>query len=116
MKLSVDTHEAYAYTGGKPFDPSLPCVVFIHGALHDHSGWTLLARWCAHHGFGVLALDQPGNHRHFAERAAQQMRVLHPFDEFVSQDIGREHRRRIGHRAQPPHPQRIVARHEPQRP
>jgi len=63
MKLSVNHHEAYAYTGGKAFDPSLPCVVFIHGALHDHSGWTLLARWCAHHGFGVLAVDQPGHGR-----------------------------------------------------
>ena len=52
---------AHVYTGGKPFDPSLPCVVFIHGALHDHSVWTLLARWCAHHGYGVLALDLPGH-------------------------------------------------------
>src|SRR4051794_18419757 len=63
MKLTVNGHEAYAYTGGKPFDPALPCVVFIHGALHDHSVWTLLARWCAHHGYGVLALDQPGHGR-----------------------------------------------------
>jgi pimeloyl-ACP methyl ester carboxylesterase len=63
MKLQVDTREAYAYTGGKPFDATLPCVVFIHGALHDHSGWTLLARWCAHHGHGVLAVDQPGHGR-----------------------------------------------------
>ena len=54
---------AYAYTGGKPFDPALPCVVFIHGALHDHSVWTLLARWFAHHGHSVLALDQPGHGR-----------------------------------------------------
>ncbi|MBW8891413.1 MAG: alpha/beta hydrolase, partial [Burkholderiales bacterium] len=45
MKLIVDAHEAYAYTGGKAFDPALPCVVFIHGALNDHSVWTLLARW-----------------------------------------------------------------------
>jgi pimeloyl-ACP methyl ester carboxylesterase len=63
MKLSVNGSEAYAYTGGKPFDASLPCVVFIHGALHDHSGWTLLARWCAHHGYAVLALDLPGHGR-----------------------------------------------------
>ena len=54
---------AYAYTGGKPFDPGLPCVAFIHGALHDHSVWTLLARWCAHHGHGVLAVDLPGHGR-----------------------------------------------------
>ncbi len=63
MKLDVGGRQAYAYTGGKPFDPAQPSVVFIHGALHDHSVWTLLARWCAHHGYGVLALDQPGHGR-----------------------------------------------------
>jgi pimeloyl-ACP methyl ester carboxylesterase len=63
MKLVVQGREAYAYTGGKAFDPALPCVVFLHGALHDHSVWTLLARWCAHHGFGVLAPDLPGHMR-----------------------------------------------------
>lgn len=63
MKLDVRGRQAYAYSGGKPFDAALPCVVFIHGALHDHSVWTLLARWCAHHGYGVLALDQPGHGR-----------------------------------------------------
>ena len=54
---------AYAYTGGKPLDTTLPCVVFCHGALHDHSVWTLLARWCAHHGYSVLAIDLPGHGR-----------------------------------------------------
>src|SRR5580765_8462254 len=54
---------AYAYTGGRPFDAALPCVVFVHGALHDHSDWTLLARWFAHHGRSVLAVDQPGHGR-----------------------------------------------------
>ena len=57
MKLTVKGREAYAYTGGKPFDATLPCVVFLHGALHDHSVWTLLARWFAHHGHSVLAVD-----------------------------------------------------------
>ncbi|MGM9480168.1 alpha/beta fold hydrolase [Roseateles sp. NT4] len=63
MKFVVDGQEAYAYTGGKTFDPALPCVVFIHGALNDHSVWTLLARWCAHHGYSVLAPDLPGHGR-----------------------------------------------------
>jgi pimeloyl-ACP methyl ester carboxylesterase len=63
MKLQVDGREAYAYTGGKPFDSTLPCVVFVHGAGHDHSPWTLLARWLAHHGHGVLAVDLPGHRR-----------------------------------------------------
>ena len=67
MKLVVDAPggavEAYAYNGGRPFDPSLRCIVFVHGALHDHSVWTLLARWFAAHGFAVLAVDLPGHAR-----------------------------------------------------
>jgi pimeloyl-ACP methyl ester carboxylesterase len=63
VKSPTDSVSAYAYTGGKVFDATLPCVVFIHGALHDHSVWTLLARWCAHHGHSVLAPDLPGHGR-----------------------------------------------------
>lgn len=63
MKLQVDGREAYAYTGGKPFDPALPCIVFIHGALNDHGVFTLLARWFANHGRSVLAVDLPGHMR-----------------------------------------------------
>jgi pimeloyl-ACP methyl ester carboxylesterase len=63
MELTVNAHPAYAYTGGKPFDPALPCVVFLHGALHDHSVWMLAARWFAHHGYAVLAPDLPGHAR-----------------------------------------------------
>jgi pimeloyl-ACP methyl ester carboxylesterase len=63
MKLDVAGRTAYAYTGGKPFDRGLPCIVFLHGALHDHSVWTLLARWAAHHGHAVLAVDAPGHGR-----------------------------------------------------
>ena len=59
----MNGRKAYAYTGGKPFDATLPCIVFIHGALHDHSAWNLLARWFAHHGHAVLAPDQPGHGR-----------------------------------------------------
>ena len=63
MQWMVNGHSAYAYSGGKPFDAGLPCVVFLHGALNDHSVWTLLARWLAHHGHSVLALDLPGHGR-----------------------------------------------------
>jgi len=67
MELAVATPgnaaPAYAYTGGKAFDAALPCIVFVHGALNDHSVWTLLARWFAHHGHGVLAVDLPGHGR-----------------------------------------------------
>jgi len=70
MELSVNGMTAYAYTGGKPFDATLPCVALVHGALHDHSVWTLLARWFAHHGHGVLAVDQPGHGRSGGEPLA----------------------------------------------
>lgn len=63
MKLDVQGRAAYAYSGGKPFADDGPCVVFIHGALNDHSVWTLLARWVAHHGHRVLAVDLPGHGR-----------------------------------------------------
>ncbi len=63
MKLLVQSQQAYAYTGGRPFDAQQPCIVFLHGACHDHSVYTLLARWFAHHGYGVLALDLPGHAR-----------------------------------------------------
>jgi pimeloyl-ACP methyl ester carboxylesterase len=63
MKLTVNGREVYAYTGGKAFEATLPCVVFIHGAVNDHTVWTLLARWYAHHGHAVLAVDLPGHMR-----------------------------------------------------
>ena len=67
MRLTIEStagrHEAYAYTGGKAFDPALPVIVFVHGAVHDHSVWTLPARWFAHHGHAVLAVDLPGHSR-----------------------------------------------------
>ena len=67
MKIAVPTStgpvEAYAYTGGQALDATRPCVVFVHGALHDHSVWTLLARWFANHGHCVIAVDLPGHGR-----------------------------------------------------
>lgn len=63
MNLTVQGKTAYAYTGGKRFDPSLPTAVFVHGAQHDHSVWCLQSRYFAHHGWNVLAVDLPGHCR-----------------------------------------------------
>ena len=63
MKFEVQGRTAYAYTGGKPWADAERCVVFIHGALNDHSVWTLLARWFANHGHAVIAVDLPGHGR-----------------------------------------------------
>ena len=63
MELRVDGRRVFAATGGRAFDPSLPAVVFIHGAGFDHTAWQLQARYFAHHGRAVLALDLPGHGR-----------------------------------------------------
>ena len=63
MLIDVDGKTVYSYTGGKRFDASLPMVVFIHGAQHDHSVWGLQSRYLAHHGHAVLAVDLPGHGR-----------------------------------------------------
>jgi len=61
MHISVQGHDLYAYTGGKPFNPAQPTAVFIHGVLNDHSVWILQTRYLAHHGWNVLAIDLPGH-------------------------------------------------------
>jgi pimeloyl-ACP methyl ester carboxylesterase len=63
VELRIRGEPAYAYTGGKTFDPRLPAVVFIHGGELDHSVWTLQSRYLAHHGYAVLAVDLPGHGR-----------------------------------------------------
>jgi pimeloyl-ACP methyl ester carboxylesterase len=67
MYLDVNNVHAYAYTGGKRFDPALPVVAFVHGAQHDHSVWILQSRYLAHHGYAVLAVDLPGHGRSAGE-------------------------------------------------
>ncbi len=63
MRIMVDGTDTFVASGGRAFDPKLPCVVFLHGAGFDHSVWALLARSFAHHGFSVLAPDLPGHGR-----------------------------------------------------
>jgi pimeloyl-ACP methyl ester carboxylesterase len=63
MDLAVDGAGVFAATGGRRFDPALPTVVFLHGAGMDHTAWALQARFFAHHGRAVLAVDLPGHGR-----------------------------------------------------
>lgn len=63
MRIEIDGHEGYAYSGGRPFDATRPVVAMVHGAQHDHSVWALQSRWLAHHGYAVLAVDLPGHGR-----------------------------------------------------
>ena len=70
MYLTVNNHNTYCYTGGKPIDAAKPTVVFIHGVLNDHSVWILQSRYMANHGWNVLAVDLPGHCRSEGEAPA----------------------------------------------
>ena len=61
--MAVDGKRVFAATGGRPFDPGQPTVLFIHGAGMDHTVWALQTRYFAHHGRSVLAVDLPGHGR-----------------------------------------------------
>ncbi len=63
MELEVDGQSVFAATGGRSFDPSLPAIIFVHGAGLDHTVWALQTRYFAHHGRSVMAVDLPGHGR-----------------------------------------------------
>ena len=63
MELSLDGVRIFSGTGGRPFDPNQPAIVFLHGAGMDHTVWALQTRYFAHRGYSVLAVDLPGHGR-----------------------------------------------------
>tara|TARA_R110002072_G_scaffold122455_1_gene256987 strand:- start:1674 stop:2468 length:795 start_codon:yes stop_codon:yes gene_type:complete len=63
FELLVDDKITVATTGGRPFDPTAPVVVLVHGSGMDHTVWALQSRYLAHHGRAVLAVDLPGHGR-----------------------------------------------------
>ena len=63
MKFDIGGHEAFAATGGRPFDGEQTTILMLHGAGMDHTVWSMQARYFAHHGFSVLAVDLPGHSR-----------------------------------------------------
>jgi pimeloyl-ACP methyl ester carboxylesterase len=67
MNLVAGGQAVYAYTGSRPFDPSQPTVLFVHGAANDHGVFALQSRYFAWHGRNVLAVDLPGHGRSAGE-------------------------------------------------
>lgn len=61
MYFDVGSKRVFATTGGKPFDPERPTVVFLHGAGGDHTVWNLQSRFFAFRNYSVLAPDLPGH-------------------------------------------------------
>jgi len=82
MRFIVEGYPAYAYTGGRSFDPQRPTAVFVHGAAFDHSVWQWQSRYFANHGLSVLAVDlpahgrSPGNLRRSIPELAQWLAAL----------------------------------------
>lgn len=70
MDLRIDGKVAFAATGGRARSAGAPDVVLLHGAGMDHTVWTLQARYFAHHGRNVVALDLPGHGRSAGEPLA----------------------------------------------
>ena len=64
---------------------------------------------------GLVALDQPGDHRDVAERAPQHRAFRHPGLQIVAQHVGLEQARDIERLERTPHRQHIIRRHEPER-
>lgn len=75
MELVIDGKSVHAGTGGAPFAPDKPCLLFLHGAGMDHSVWALQTRYFAHHGRSVLAVDLPG-HGHSQGPAPDSIEAL----------------------------------------
>lgn len=63
MKFEVAGREAFAATGGRPYEGAKPTLLMLHGAGMDHTVWSLQSRYFAHHGYSVLAVDLPGHGR-----------------------------------------------------
>jgi pimeloyl-ACP methyl ester carboxylesterase len=65
MKTILHDKSVFWYSGSSGNQPAkqanLPTLVFIHGASNDHSVWTMQARYLAHHGYPVVAVDLPGH-------------------------------------------------------
>lgn len=61
MELTVDGLNVHAATGGRPFDPTLPAIIFLHGAGMDRTVWSLQSRYFAHRGHAVLVPDLVGH-------------------------------------------------------
>jgi len=59
--FDVKGKQVFASTGGKPFDNSKPCVMFLSGSGLDHTFWGLHSRFFAFRNYSVLCPDLPGH-------------------------------------------------------
>lgn len=63
MELELDGNPVFAHTGGRPFRTDQPAIILVHGSGGDHTVWRFQARYLAHRGISVAAVDLPGHGR-----------------------------------------------------
>ncbi len=61
MEITFRDQPVRIATGGRNHDTDLPAIVMIHGSGMDRTMWQMQARWFAHHGYRVAAIDLPGH-------------------------------------------------------
>ena len=67
MEINFRGQPVRIATGGRTHDAeasgddALPSLVMIHGSGMDRTVWQMQARWFAHHGYRVAAIDLPGH-------------------------------------------------------
>lgn len=61
MQITFRDQPVRIATGGRSHDSDLPGLVMIHGSGMDRTTWQMQARWFAHHGYRVAAIDLPGH-------------------------------------------------------
>jgi pimeloyl-ACP methyl ester carboxylesterase len=96
MLLTVHGAKAYCNTGGAAFDPARPTVVFIHGAMNDHTVWSEQSRHFASRGYSVLAIDLPG-HGHSSGPACTSVEAMADWLLAVLDAAGVQHAVLVGH-------------------
>jgi pimeloyl-ACP methyl ester carboxylesterase len=86
----------FATTGGKSFDESRPCVVFLHGSALDHTFWSLQSRYFAFRHYSVLAPDLPG-HGASAGPCLENIEAMADWLHDVAESLGVENISLVGH-------------------
>ena len=61
MRIEHENQTVFVSTGSVPIRLEAPTIVFVHGAGHDHSVWTMYSSFFVRKGYNAIAVDLPGH-------------------------------------------------------